>query len=230
MVEHFEEKLNEYAHLLVEVGMNLQPGQLPRIASPVECAPLARLCVQAALDAGARDVLVEWTDDFVTRQRYLKAGDEAFIVFPDYMKGKFDWMLEQECTALSIIGSDPEVLLGVDPARIQAWQRASSEPTKPWHDTMTVSYTHLPRLVHDLKALLALPQRERPAGVVAAGDGLGHPAQRLVEEIHVGQIVQIDGGPQPIGQQEFLCRGLVGGKHNLAAGKAAALGHHQLRQ
>ncbi len=139
MVEHFEEKLNEYAHLLVEVGMNLQPGQLPRIASPVECAPLARLCVQAALDAGARDVLVEWTDDFVTRQRYLKAGDEAFIVFPDYMKGKFDWMLEQECTALSIIGSDPEVLLGVDPARIQAWQRASSEPTKPWHDTMMAS-------------------------------------------------------------------------------------------
>ena len=73
MVNNFEAKLKEYAHLLVEVGMNVQPGQTPRIAASVECAPLARLCVEAALDRGARDVVVEWSDDFVTRQRYLKA-------------------------------------------------------------------------------------------------------------------------------------------------------------
>ena len=28
MVENFEAKLNEYAHLLVEVGLTLQPGQV----------------------------------------------------------------------------------------------------------------------------------------------------------------------------------------------------------
>ena len=74
MTENFEAKLNEYAHLLVEIGMNVQPGQTPRIAGSIDCAPLIRLCAQAALDLGARDVIVDWTDDFVTRQRYLKAG------------------------------------------------------------------------------------------------------------------------------------------------------------
>ena len=58
MIRDFEAKLSEYAHLLVEVGMNLQPGQTPRIAAPVECAPLARLCAEAALDCGARDVVM----------------------------------------------------------------------------------------------------------------------------------------------------------------------------
>ena len=139
MVKDFEAKLNEYAHLLVEVGMHVQPGQTPRIAAPIECAPLARLCVAAALDRGARDVLMDWTDDVVTRQRYLKADEAVFSEFPAYQKAKFDWMLERGCPALSITGTDPEALKGVDPGRIQTWQRASAQPTKPWYDAMSAN-------------------------------------------------------------------------------------------
>ena len=139
MVENFEAKLNEYAHLLVEVGLNLQPGQTPRVASNIECAPLARLCVAACYDCGARDVVMEWRDDFMTRERYLKADEAVFSEFPDYMTAKFNWMLDNGCPSLNIIGSDPEMLKGVDPARIQASSKASAEPTKPWHDAMMAS-------------------------------------------------------------------------------------------
>ena len=119
--------------------MNVQPGQTPRIAAPIECAPLARLCVEAAYDCGARDVVIDWTDDFVTRQRYLKADEAVFSEFPSYLKARFDWLLEQQAPALSITGSDPEALKGVDPARIQTWQRASAQPTKPYYDAMTAN-------------------------------------------------------------------------------------------
>lgn len=139
MVKDFKAKLKEYAHLLVEVGMNVQPGQTPRIAAPIECAPLARLCVEAAYDCGARDVVMDWTDDFVSRQRYLKADEAVFSEFPSYLKARFDWLLEQQAPALSITGSDPEALKGVDPARIQTWQRASAQPTKPYYDAMTAN-------------------------------------------------------------------------------------------
>ena len=40
-----EEKLREYAKLLIELGVNVQPGQTLVIASPVDCAHFARLCV-----------------------------------------------------------------------------------------------------------------------------------------------------------------------------------------
>ncbi len=137
MVPHFEEKLREYAHLLVEVGMNLQPGQTPRIAGPVECAPLVRLCAQTALELGARDVILDWRDDFITRARYLMADPAVFSHFPAYLQGKFDYLLETGCPSLTIVGSDPELLKGVDPARIQAWQRTSGESTRPYYDAMT---------------------------------------------------------------------------------------------
>ncbi len=130
-------KLREYARILIEIGLNLQPGQTVRITAPVECAPLARLCAQEALDRGARDVLIDWTDDFVTRQRYLKSAEAVFSEFPDYLKRKFDWMLESGCTSLSILGSDPNLLNGVEPSRILAWQRAMGLPSKPWYDAMS---------------------------------------------------------------------------------------------
>ena len=50
-----QEQLKEYAKLLVEVGVNVQKGQNLVITSPVECAWFARLCAQAAYDAGCRD-------------------------------------------------------------------------------------------------------------------------------------------------------------------------------
>lgn len=137
MIHDFEAKLNEYAHLLVEVGMNVQPGQTPYIRGPVECAPLVRKCVEAAYDAGARDVIVEWNDDFIARQKYLKADEAVFSEFPDYLQKRYDYMVETACPLLSIIGSDPEMLKGVDPARIQTWQRTSGTHTRAFYDAMT---------------------------------------------------------------------------------------------
>ena len=47
-----ENKLREYAKLLIEIGLNVQQGQTLVIASPVDCAPFARLCASAAYDVG----------------------------------------------------------------------------------------------------------------------------------------------------------------------------------
>ena len=44
----------------------------------------------------------------------------------------------------------------------------------------------------------------------------------------MGQIVQVDVSAQLVGFLHVLCRRLVGGKHDVAAGKAAGLAHQQL--
>ena len=137
MVENFEAKLNEYAHLLVEVGLNVQPGQTVRIATPVECAPLARLCAQVCYDRQAREVVVDWNDDIIARQKYLWAAEDVFSQCPPYLKAKWDWLLANNAANLSIIGSDPEMLKGVEPGRIQAWHRTASENSKPYYDAMS---------------------------------------------------------------------------------------------
>ena len=78
-------------------------------------------------------------------------------------------------------------------------------------------------IVHDI-----CPQGEDSARIEAAADPLRNPAG-LFQKINVGDVIQINDGIQLLGQQVFLCRRLVGGKHDGAAiGKAAAVAHYQL--
>lgn len=139
MVKDFQAKLKEYARLLVEVGLNLQPGQTPSIESDVEYAPLTRLCVAACYDRGAREVVVHYGDDVNTRETFLRADEAVFGEFPGYMKARFDWLLEQKAPRLSITGSDPELLKGVDPERIQTRRKVSSQNTKAYFDALMAS-------------------------------------------------------------------------------------------
>ncbi len=136
MIDNFDLKLQEYAQLLIHVGVNIQPGQTLRISGSVDCAQLVRLCVEAAYDAGARQVLVEWTDDFVTRQRYTKAHIDTFSEFPSYLSAMYDYLTENNCPVLSIIGSNPELLKGVASDRIQAWQRTFGKGTEAFYTAM----------------------------------------------------------------------------------------------
>lgn len=76
-MENFDELLKKYADFIVRVGVNPQPGQTLIINCPLEGAPLARLCVRSAYEAGARDVQVNWSDDAVSRARMELGSEEA---------------------------------------------------------------------------------------------------------------------------------------------------------
>ena len=82
-------KLQEYAKLLIEVGLNVQKGQTLIISSPVECASFARLCADAAYDAGCREVIMNWSDDYLSRQKFLRADASVFDDTPEWREKFF---------------------------------------------------------------------------------------------------------------------------------------------
>ena len=112
-------KLQEYAKLLIEVGLNVQKGQTLIISSPVECASFARLCADAAYDAGCREVIMNWRDDYLSRQKFLRADASVFEKF-------FTSYAEMGAAYLAIAASDPETLKGVDPDRLVRSQKSGS--------------------------------------------------------------------------------------------------------
>lgn len=130
----FEEKLREYARLLVEVGINLRPGQVLNLRSDVDCAPLARLCTEAAYELGAKDVVNEWRDDPMTRLRFLHADDAVFDQAYPWEQARYDHLTDLNAPYLVIIGSDPEAMAGVDPARITRANKARYPIVKRYSD------------------------------------------------------------------------------------------------
>lgn len=119
------EILERYARLVINVGINPNKGQKLVIACPVDCAEFGRLCLSAAYEAGCGEVIMNWSDDYCSRETYLKAEDSAFEAFPAWRKVFFDDLAKEGAAKLSIYAADPENLKGVDPKRINSFQLAS---------------------------------------------------------------------------------------------------------
>lgn len=128
-----EEKLREYAKLLVEIGCNVQKGQTLVLSSPVECARFARLCASAAYDVGCREVVMSWSDDFLGRERYLRADGAVFDTVPEWRKHFYNDYAAEGVAYLAISATDPETLKGVDADRIVRAQKAGGEALEPFY-------------------------------------------------------------------------------------------------
>lgn len=128
----FNEKLERYAALAVEVGVNVQPGQTLVVTAPLIAAPFVRLAARKAYAAGAKNVHIEWNDDEVTRIKYEMAPDEAFHEYPLWRAKGWEEMAENNAAFLSVIASDPDLLKGIDPERISNANKAAGQALKKW--------------------------------------------------------------------------------------------------
>ena len=127
------EKLQEYAKLLIEVGLHVQKGQTLVISSPVECAYFARLCATAAYDVGCREVVMNWHDDYLAREKLLRAEDAVFDQVPQWRQHFFNDYANEGAAYLDIDAEDPEHLKGVDPDRRVRSLRVSGKALKDFY-------------------------------------------------------------------------------------------------
>ncbi len=121
------EKLQEYAQLLVRVGLNVRKRQTLVISAPVECADFARLCAAEGYEAGCREVVMNWHDDAMARMKYLRADDAIFDEVPLWRRHFFNDYALEGAAYLAISASDPENFKGVESGRIVRAQQASGK-------------------------------------------------------------------------------------------------------
>jgi len=124
------ERLEKYAKLLVNAGGNVQKGQPVVISCSVDDAYFGRMVQTSAYDAGASEVIMDWTDGFSVRSRFLKGCDQLFDTFPEWMVEKYKHLDGRGAVYLRIESSDPDLLAGVDPSRLMRWSKAASTATK----------------------------------------------------------------------------------------------------
>ena len=123
-------KLQEYARLLIRVGLNVQKGQNLVISSPVECAFFARMCAEEAYAVGCREVIMNWHDDAMARLKYLHADDAIFDEVALWRRHFFNDYALEGAAYLAISASDPENFKGVETSRIIRAQQASGKALK----------------------------------------------------------------------------------------------------
>lgn len=129
-------RIDKFAELAIKVGINVQPGETLLIRADVEARDFARRCFDEALKAGAKHVYIEYSDEVITKNKYLNAPTESFDEYPIWQSEKYTSIAKEGGSFLSIISNDPDLLSGVDPDRISRFQKKSGEHLKEWRSYM----------------------------------------------------------------------------------------------
>lgn len=128
----FEHRLEQYAALAVEVGVNIQPGQKLCIMTQVEAAPFVRLVVKHAYEVGASYVHVEWADEQIVRTRLEKSSEEGLGFYPEWVVDGRVKLAEEGAAFLWITADNPDLLNGIDASRIAAVTKPAQTALQPF--------------------------------------------------------------------------------------------------
>ncbi|KRG13012.1 peptidase M29 [Virgibacillus soli] len=123
----FQENLEKYAALAVQVGVNVQKGQTLVINAAIDTAEFIRLVVKKAYKVGAKNVVVNWNDDIITRLKYDLAPDEVFTEYPMWRAKEIEELAENGAAFMSVVSSSPDLLKGVDSSRIANFQKVAGK-------------------------------------------------------------------------------------------------------
>lgn len=138
-IANLEKLKRDYAELVVKSGVNIQKGQRALISSSIENYDFAKLCAEAAYDAGCREVLFQWSDDDLNRMKYLRAADEVFDSVDSWVVDRCNTLVDEGCAFISIFSEDPDGLNGVDPDRIRRAQVSSGKALEHYREMMMSS-------------------------------------------------------------------------------------------
>ncbi|CAM2858741.1 aminopeptidase [Paenibacillus sediminis] len=122
----FEKSLEQYAELVVKVGVNIQPGQVLMVTAPLETLDFTRLIVKKAYEAGAKYVQVDFEDDQITRSRFEYGADGTFDYYPSWRAEMLEKFAEEGGATLTIKVPDPELYKGIDSDKVAQATKAAA--------------------------------------------------------------------------------------------------------
>ena len=123
--------IEQYADLVVRVGVNVQKDQKVLIRSAIESAPFTRELVKKAYEVGARDVVVLWNDDVIGRTKYELAPTDAFNDFNSYYLVAHEDAIKDNWALISVVSQNPDMLKGIDPEKISLATKTQGMAMKP---------------------------------------------------------------------------------------------------
>jgi aminopeptidase len=125
------EKLDRLAEVAVKVGLRLEPGQDLFMTAPVAALPLTRRIAVEAYKAGAGLVTPILSDEELTLARFRFAREASFDRAPGWLYEGVARAFDANTARLAIVGEDPMLLAGQDPAKVARANKANSIAYRP---------------------------------------------------------------------------------------------------
>ena len=122
-----EIRKQKYAKALLQVGVNLQKGQILLLQTCTDALELAREVTKQAFEMGAKDVIVHIDDAEINHLRALYCDTETLRDVPEWKKESLDYYLRQDCVQMGLMASYPTLNNDVPSEKLLAQNYSSNE-------------------------------------------------------------------------------------------------------
>ena len=130
----FEEKILDYANLIIKVGLNLQTGQNLIINAPISSHDFVMKVVKKAYENGVKEIYYRWNSEDLDLLRYENANEDVFNSYPQWLADGFTEIAKDNTAVLSIYASNPKLLEKINPKRIKNDMKTKSLAMKKYKD------------------------------------------------------------------------------------------------
>ncbi len=124
--------LNEYANLVIKVGVNLQKGQGLEILCPIECAYLAEELTRVAYQNGAKIVSVRWENENIDKLNYTYAKTEDLTNVPKWFVDSKNYLVENDFCYVAISAENPSLFKDISAEKLSAVATARAKALKKY--------------------------------------------------------------------------------------------------
>lgn len=138
----YKKNLSKYADLAVKIGIGVKKGQTVIVKAPINTFDLTREVTKKCYEVGAKDVIVEYSDEEINHQRLLNSPDE---VIKDYPKWKIDGLMnyiKEGAAIINIVSSNPDLMSDVAPNRLAIQNKAISQAAKEYREYILGGKVH----------------------------------------------------------------------------------------
>ena len=123
-----------YAELIIKKGVALKQGQEVFLVSSVETFEFARKIVESAYENGAKKVTVLYTDEKVTRQRFLHESEEDISRIEQWEIAQRDYIPDNKCAYICILSESPDAYADCDSSLVTELSRARHKAFVKFYD------------------------------------------------------------------------------------------------
>jgi aminopeptidase len=124
-------KLDRLAEVAVKVGLRLREGQDLLVTAPAVALPLVRRIAEHAYKAGGGIVTPILSDEELTLARYRFAHDAGFDRAAGWLYEGMAKAFSENTARLAVVGDNPMLLSGQDPAKVARANKANSRAYQP---------------------------------------------------------------------------------------------------
>ena len=126
--------LNNYADLIIKVGVNLQKGQGLEISCPIEQKQFAIALTKSAYKWGASIVRIRWQSQELDALNYTFAKEEQLLDIPKWFVDSKNDLIEKNFCYVAVSSDNPEAFKKIPPEKLFAISSAKAKALKKFSD------------------------------------------------------------------------------------------------